>query len=128
MDIVKISMLGLSGVVLSFLLKGTRPEYAFYVTFGVGIFILLAAVLRLDYLYDSMKQLESYLPIDHTYLEAILKMLGISYIGQFSSGICKDAGYSNLGSQIELFAKLAMMSISMPILLALLETIHGFLA
>ncbi len=128
MDIVKISMLGISGVILGFMLKGSRPEYAFYVSFGVGILILSVAVVKLEYLYDALVKIQSYLPIDSDYLAAIWKMLGISYIGQFTSGICKDAGYGNIGSQIELFSKLAIMTVSMPILLALLETVHGFLS
>ena len=81
MDIVKISMLGIAGVLFGFMLKGTRPEYAFYVSFGVGILILMAAVSRLEYLYDSLKKMQDALPIDSSYMTAILKMLGISYIG-----------------------------------------------
>ena len=61
------------------------------------------------------------------YKRQILKMIGITYIGQFSSGICKDAGYSAIAGQIELFCKLAIMAVSMPILLALLETIQDFM-
>ena len=127
MDIVKISMLGIAGVLLGFMLKGTRPEYAFDVSFGVGILILMAAVSRLEYLYDLLKKMQSSLPIDDSYMTAILKMLGISYIGQFTSGICKDAGYGNIGNQIELFGKLAVMTVSMPILLGLLEAVNSFL-
>ena len=127
MDIVKISMLGIAGVLFGFMLKGTSPEYAFYVSFGVGILILMAAVSRLEYLYDALKKMQSDLPIERSYMTAILKMLGISYIGQFTSGICKDAGYGNIGNQIELFGKLAVMTVSMPILLGLLETVSSFL-
>ena len=127
MDIVKISMLGIAGVLFGFMLKGTRPESAFYVSFGVGILILMAAVSRLEYLYDSLKKMQDALPIDSSYMTAILKMLGISYIGQFTSGICKDAGYGNIGNQIELFGKLAIMTVSMPILLGLLEAVSSFL-
>ena len=58
----------------------------------------------------------------------LLKMIGITYIGQFSSGICRDAGYSSTGAQIELFCRLSVMVLSMPVLLALLDTIQGFLA
>ena len=54
-------------------------------------------------------------------------MIGITYIGQFASGICKDAGYQATGAQIELFCKLSIMVLSMPVLLALLETIQEFL-
>ena len=87
----------------------------------------MAAVSRLEYLYDSLKKMQDALPIDSSYMTAILKMLGISYIGQFTSGICKDAGYGNIGNQIELFGKLAIMTVSMPILLGLLEAVSSFL-
>ena len=64
---------------------------------------------------------------DSSYLNTLLKMLGITYVGQFSAGICKDAGYSSIAGQIELFARLAVLAVSMPVLLALLETVHDFL-
>ena len=62
------------------------------------------------------------------YLSALLKMAGITYIAEFASGICKDAGFGSLGIQIEIFAKLSILAVSMPILLALLETVKQFLA
>ena len=57
------------------------------------------------------------------------------FVGAFENGgnhlycrICKDAGYGSLGTQIEIFAKLSILAVSMPILLALLETVKQFLA
>ena len=55
-------------------------------------------------------------------------MIGITYIAEFSAGICKDAGYGALGTQIEIFGKLSILAVSMPILLALLETLKVFLS
>ena len=49
-------------------------------------------------------------------------------MSEFSSAICKDAGYQAMGAQIELFCKLSVMVMGMPVLLALLETIEGFLS
>ena len=46
----------------------------------------------------------------------------------FGPGICKDAGHQATAAQIELFCKLSVMVLSIPILLALLETIQEFLA
>ena len=57
-----------------------------------------------------------------------MKMIGITYIAEFASGICKDAGYGSLVSQIEIFGKLSILAVSMPILLALMETVQGFLS
>ena len=54
-------------------------------------------------------------------------MVGITYIAQFSSGFCIDAGYQAIAAQIEIFGKLAILVVGMPVLLALLETIQEFL-
>lgn len=127
MDIVKISLLGICGVMLGFLLKGTRPEYACFITMGIGLMILGLAVGKLGYLFEMLEKMRESVPVDSSYLSTLVKMIGITYIGQFSSGICKDAGYQATGAQIDLFCKLSIMVLSMPILLALLETIQGFL-
>lgn len=127
MDIVKISLLGVGGVMLGYLLKGTKPEYACFITVGIGLLILTLAVGKLSYLFSAVDRIRESLPIDSGYLTTLIKMIGITYIGQFSSGICKDAGYQATGAQIELFCKLSIMVLSMPILLALLDTIEEFL-
>lgn len=128
MDVMRISLLGIAGVVLGILMKETKPEYGILVTMAVGLGILGLAVGKIQYLFQAMEKIRSYLPVDTSFLSTLLKMIGITYIGQFSSGICRDAGYSSVGSQIELFSRLALMVLSMPILLALLDTIQEFLA
>ena len=127
MDIVRISLLGLGGVMLGIILKGTKPEYAGFVTMGVGILILTLAVGKLEYLFESVKKLKESLSMETEYFSALIKMLGIADVGQFSAGICRDAGYQATGAQIELFCKLSIMVLSMPVLLALLDTIQEFL-
>lgn len=128
MDVIRIALLGTAGTVLCILLKETRGEYALYVTLGTGICILTYAVGKMDYLIEMLRKVQEYLPLDSTYLNTLLKMIGITYIGQFSSGICKDAGCSSIAGQIEVFSKLSILALGMPILLALMETIHGFLS
>ena len=127
-DILKISVLGTAGVLLGILLKDRAPEYVSLVTMGIGLVILGLAVGKISYLFQSLERLKQSLPIDGSYITSLLKMIGITYIGQFSSGICRDAGYSSTGAQIELFCRLSVMVLSMPVLLALLDTIQGFLA
>ena len=68
-----------------------------------------------------------YIQIEGVYLGTLLKMVGITYIAEFASGICKDAGYSALGVQIEIFGKLSILAVSAPVLLALFETLQGLM-
>ena len=50
-----------------------------------------------------------------------------TYVAEFASGICKDAGYSALGNQIEIFGKLSILGVSMPVFLALFEILDQFM-
>lgn len=65
--------------------------------------------------------------MNQTYLTALLKMAGITYIAELASGLCRDAGYSSMGTQIEMFGKLSILAVSAPIVLALFETLESFL-
>ena len=66
--------------------------------------------------------------MDAQYLETLLKMIGITYVSEFAAGICKDAGYGAIATQIDIFARLYIMVLSMPVLLARMQTIHSCLA
>lgn len=127
MDVVKIAVLGLMGVMVGLFFKQARPEYTLYISLATGLLILILAAGKLEAVFALLRQIQAYLPIKTAYVTAILKMVGIAYIGQFSAGLCRDAGYSAVAGQIELFCKLSILLISLPILLALLETLQGFL-
>lgn len=128
MDVVKIVMLGFTGVFLGLVLKGSKPEYSVYISLAVGILIFMYMAQKLSYLFSSVLKIQDYLPLEEKYLSTLLKIIGVTYIGQFSSNICKDAGYGSIAGQIEIFTKLYIMVLSLPVLLALLEAISGFLS
>ena len=83
---------------------------------------------RLGVFVSTVGELASYIDMDAGYLATMLKMIGITYIAEFSSGICKDAGYQTIAGQIEIFGKLTILTLGMPVLMALLETIREFLS
>ena len=111
---IKIALLAVVGALLSVQLKSGKPEY--------GI------VERLGSFVTMFRNLEELSGINPEYLSILLKMIGITYVGEFASGICKDAGYQTLAVQIELFGKLTILLLSLPVLSALLETVRKFLS
>ena len=127
MDVLKIAMLAVSGVLLALMLKQTKPEYSVFLSMAVCISIFLYLLGRLQTVLGYLQQLQSQVNIDGVWLDTILKMLGITYITQFASDICKDAGYSAVSSQIELFARVSILFLSFPVLLALVEMIGEIL-
>lgn len=128
MTVVTIAVLGLTAVFLAIQLKGMKGEYGIYLVACAGLVIFFYGISKLETIVDVAKQVQSYIKINSVYISALMKMIGITYIAEFASGICKDAGYGSLGSQIEIFGKLSILAVSMPILLALMETVQGFLS
>ena len=70
MDIIKISLLGVCGVMLGFLMKGTKPEYACFITVGIGLVIMGLAVGKIRYLFESLGKIQEALPVDTEYPQA----------------------------------------------------------
>ena len=127
-SIVTASALGLSAVLLAVWLKSVKSEYGVYLILAAGLLLFFYGAGKMKIILETAEKIQSYTGIDRIYLVTLLKLAGITYIAEFASGICKDAGYGAMGSQIEIFAKLSILAISMPVVLALLETLKEFLS
>ena len=127
MSVMQIGIIGVVGAVLAVQLKGTKAEYAVYISVAAGILLLSFIAGRLEVFVQAVEQAASYVNIDSGYLSIMMRMIGITYIAEFSSGICRDAGYQTLAGQIEIFGKLTILVLGMPVLTALLGTIQEFL-
>lgn len=128
MDIIKIALIGISSVILAAQFKNSRFEYSVYIIAVAIIIIFYIALSKFQLVVDTINKIGEYLKLNTVYIDVLLKIIGITYIAEISSGICKDAGYQGIASQIEIFAKLSILAVSMPIVLALLETISQFLS
>lgn len=128
MSILQVGIIGVIGAVLAVQLKNGKAEYGVYVGMAVSILLFSFIIDRLGIFVSTIRELSSYIDADADYLTTMLKMIGITYIAEFSSGICKDAGYQTIAGQIEIFGKLTILALGMPVLLALLETIREFLS
>ena len=128
MSVIQIGIIGVIGAVLAVQLKGGKAEYGIYVGMAVSVILFSFIIDRLGVFVSTVGELASYIDMDAGYLATMLKMVGFTYIAEFSSGICRDAGYQTIAGQIEIFGKLTILALGMPVLLALLETIREFLS
>lgn len=127
MDVLKIAILGIAGVLLAILLKKEKGEYSLLISMAVCICIFVYILTKVETVVHFMEQLQSLIAVDKRYIALVLKMAGITYVAEFAMNICKDAGYAAIGNQIEIFAKLSILVVSIPILTVCLETIGSFL-
>lgn len=128
MSMIQVGIIGVIAAVLAVQLKGGKAEYGIYVSAAAGIILFSFIVDRLSIFVQTLEQIALYIDMDAGYLGIMLKMIGITYIAEFSSGICRDAGYQTMAGQIEIFGKLTILALGMPVLTALLETIREFLS
>lgn len=126
-EMVKISLLGVAGVLLAVQLKSHKPEYGVYIGLAVGIALFGFALRQAVAVADQLGRLRSYLGGTESYLGILLKVVGMTYICEFCAGICKDAGYQAVAGQIEILGKLSVMFAGLPILFGVIEQIQSFL-
>ena len=127
MDIVKVGVFGIATALLSIPLQKEKKEYSVLLGMAACTVLFAFLITKIQLVLEFVQKLESMTSVDSYYIGLVIKMIGITYIGQFSAGICKDAGHQATASQIELFCRLSVLVQSMPILLALLDTIQEFM-
>ena len=126
MDIVKISLLGLVAVAITLFIKHYRPEYAFMFMLAVGLFLFYLCFEAFLMVADITRKISAGIGAYDGYIQMLLKIVGISYISEFCSSMCQDAGYSALGKQIEMAGKFCVLLMGMPVFLSLVQTIGEY--
>ena len=124
--IFRIIVIALMGVILAMFLKTQKPEYSVFLSLCIAALILFCVLGLFTSAKEQLSSLSVYLTKDNQYFGLLFKMIGITYLSEFCSGICKDAGYQAIGSQIEVFGKLTILLAGLPIQMTLIETIQGF--
>jgi stage III sporulation protein AD len=124
MDMVRISLIGIVGVLFATALRSHKAEYGVYISVAVCLIVLGYATRYFTLILDSIEQMRGYLSENYHYLTVLLKAVGATYACEFCAGICKDAGYGGIAGQVEMLGKLYILLAGMPVLLALMESIQ----
>ena len=123
----KVAVLGLTGVLLGLMMKELNPGFSVFVSMAACVLIFFYVVNRLSFLSDLMPEIQGAVPVDDACLKILLKMIGVTYLADFTANLCRDAGYSAIAGQVEFFGKISLLTLSFPVLTALMETIDQML-
>ena len=120
---IKIAIISLITVVVAVMSKSIKSEYGFFAGFAGCIILVYLGMDKLSGIVGIIDKLKSYLSGNSGYITLLIKMLGIAYVAELTSGICKDAGHAAIASQVEMIGKFSILLISTPILEALFDTV-----
>lgn len=121
LDVVKIIGVGITALIIIIILKQYKPEFTVYVSIIAGVIILLMVMDKLSAIVNILSSLASKTGTGSTFLKILLKITGIAILTEFAVSICKDSGETAIASKIDLGGKIIIISISIPIITALLE-------
>ncbi|AGA69862.1 stage III sporulation protein AD [Desulfitobacterium dichloroeliminans LMG P-21439] len=127
MEIWQIVGIALVAAVLGVVLKQVRREIALQLTLLTGVIIFTLILDKIKIIIDLLQNLADQANISSYYLIIVLKIVGVAYLAEFGADICRDADEKALATKIEIAAKVAVLVLAIPIIVAILESIMRLL-
>ena len=123
MEVVKIIGIAITALIIIIILKQYRPEFAIYVSLIAGSIILLFVFDKLEGIMTLLNSLSNVAGVNGQFLSILIKITGIAFLTEFAVSICNDSGESAIANKVDLSGKVVIISMSIPIISSLLETL-----
>lgn len=123
MEIWQIVGLALIVTIICVVLKQIRPEIALQLSILAGATIFILIISKIKVIVDLLQTLADQANISSYYLIIVLKIVGVAYLAEFGAQICRDAGEGALATKIELAAKVGVILLAIPIIVAITESL-----
>lgn len=123
MDIIKIIGVGLISLIIIVIVRQYKPEFTVYVSLIAGVIILFFVIEKLSGIIDLLESLSNKTAVNSEFLKLLIKITGIAFLTEFAVSICNDSGESAIANKVDIGGKIIIVSMSIPIISSLLETI-----
>ena len=114
-------------LIIIIIIKQYKPEFTIYVSLISGALILALVFTRISGIIDLLSNIASKSSLNNQFLGLLIKITGVAFLTEFAVSICKDSGESAIANKIDLGGKVTIISMSIPIIAGLLETIINIL-
>lgn len=94
-----------------------------YVSLAAGVLILVMIMDKIGAIIDLLTTLSNKTAINNEFLTLLIKITGVAFLTEFTVSICKDTGETAIANKVDLGGKVLIISMSIPIIASLLETI-----
>lgn len=126
MSIFEICALAIAGVVSIGLVKTDSSAYAVILRLAVVLLVFIGILPMFKELIETVRSLGFLEIISNEAVEIIFKVFAVLTIGSFSADICCDNGEGTLGNLASLSSKLIALSISLPLVTAVITVAATF--
>lgn len=123
MEIMQIIGIALVTTILAGVVKFGKKEIGVLLSLTAGLVIFFLVLGHIGSVFQVLKDLAGQANISMAYLGTILKIVGIAYIADFGAQICRDAGEGALATKVEFAAKILVLVLAVPIIVAVLQSL-----
>lgn len=127
LEIIQVVAFALIAAFIASVLREKKPVFAMMLATVTGVIIFLRMAGYLSSVLQMVTTMTVQANISLVYLNTLLKIIGIAYIAEFGSQICRDAGEGVIAGKVEFAGKLLILVLALPLLAAVLETILKFI-
>ncbi len=128
MSIVGICIVAVIASIIAVALKQSTPQISLVLSLVAGVMILISIALYLPVFTEKIDFLMLQSGVNSEYAKILLKSVGICFICQFSSDICRDSGQSALAGKVELAGKILILVSALPLMEEILTTANSLIS
>lgn len=125
---ISVGIVSIAVVLLAIQFKTVKPEYSIFISVAGCIFIFVVILSKLSDIFSLVDKLADLTSVSRGYIKILLKITGITFISEIASDISKDCGYSSVASQVQIFGKISVLVISLPVFAELISKVGGLLS
>lgn len=120
--LLKILGVGVCTLVVSLVLKQTRPEISLLASVCGGLLIFMLILDGVSEIVSGLTELSN-MTGEVQIVKPVMKVLGVGYITEFTATLAEDSGNKSIASKIILGGKVAICTLAFPIIKQLVQTI-----
>lgn len=125
--IFKLVAIALLGIVVVSLLRTAKPEFAVFAVIATGVIMVITMITSLQSVILTFDKLVEKSGIDDAVFAAVLKIIGIGYLTEYSASIATDAGCASIAQKLQFGGKIVIFLMSISVVTALVDVVSGLM-
>ncbi len=119
----KAVVVGVTGVVLTLLIKRTNPELSAVLALAVCTAVLWMGLSLYSSIREVLELARLGTGFSSAYTAPVLKCVGIGIAARIGSELCKDSGQSAVAASVEICGAICALYVALPLIKTLLRMI-----
>ena len=126
-EIGKFAAIAVAGALCAMVVRKTAPVVVLVLALTAGLVLLSLALGAVEGVRDLMDVLAGTAGLSPAVLSPVIKTVGIAILTRVTAEVCRDAGEGGIAAFAETAGAAMALSVAVPLLRAVLETVTGLL-